>query len=455
MEKHGSESYFVLGEGLLTESVGGRERSLAAAVETQAPPFRFSRMGPIGIQRQLGEPNRRKIGNAMAAGGGGASPIPAGFTYLGQFVDHDLTFDKTKVMLGQNVTPAQLLQARSPSLDLDSLYGAGPTDPGSTRFYAADGIHLKMGNTRAAEGIAAKQGFDLPRGAGTTAAAKRKAIIPDPRNDENLAVAQDAPRLDPFSQPSRRQPPGLSAARPALRSSARDRHQALPVDAPHRLPAPHLHAWRRDRRLHQREKGVRGRGDPDRRSHDADRVLRGRLPTRALYDPDGLQLEQDLRRRLRHPRTALHVLGGQRKPRRGTPASKHLDRGLPPAVRLQGSRPGRPRRARGEVQPGHAHRHDTRTPAEDTPWLPRRRGQPRLPQPDQSEDGEAGHRTADGHIPEEQGRHADQAHEGTDPRRQQGRPSSTRSPSRSKSRSSTTHRFGSTSCGRPNSAAAS
>ncbi len=47
-----------------------------------------------------------------------------------------------------------------------------------------------MGKTVAAEGITAKDGFDLPRGAGTTAAAKRKAIIPDPRNDENLAVAQ-------------------------------------------------------------------------------------------------------------------------------------------------------------------------------------------------------------------------------------------------------------------------
>jgi Animal haem peroxidase len=190
VERHGSESYFVLGEGLLTESVGGRERTLAAAAEDQAPPFRFSRMGPSGFGRQLTEPNRRKIGNAMAAGGGGASQIPAGFTYLGQFVDHDLTFDKTKVMLGENVSPAQLLQARSPSLDLDSLYGAGPTDPGSAKFYAADGIHLKMGKTVAAEGIVAKAGFDLPRGAGATVAAKRKAIIPDPRNDENLAVAQ-------------------------------------------------------------------------------------------------------------------------------------------------------------------------------------------------------------------------------------------------------------------------
>jgi heme peroxidase len=190
VEKHGSESYFVLNEGLLGESIGGRDRTLALALEAQVPLFRFSRMGPNGIDRQLGEPNARKVGQAMAVGGGGPSQIPAGFTYLGQFVDHDLTFDKTNVMLGENVSPAQLLQARSPSLDLDSLYGAGPTDPASAKFYEADGVHLKMGKTAAAEGIGVKDGFDLPRGAGSTAAAKRKAIIPDPRNDENLAVAQ-------------------------------------------------------------------------------------------------------------------------------------------------------------------------------------------------------------------------------------------------------------------------
>lgn len=190
MERHGSESYFVLGEGLLTESVGGRARTLGASAEAATPAFRFSRLGPTGIGHQLGEPLRKKVGNAMAAGGGGASGIPAGFTYLGQFVDHDLTFDKTSVMLGENVSATQLLQARSPSLDLDSMYGAGPTDPGSARFYTADGLHLKMGKTAAAEGIPAKEGFDLPRGAGTTVRAKRRAIIPDPRNDENLAVAQ-------------------------------------------------------------------------------------------------------------------------------------------------------------------------------------------------------------------------------------------------------------------------
>jgi len=190
VEHHGSESYFVIGEGLLSETVGGRDATLAASLEEATPPFRFSRMGPSGIGRQLGEPNRRKIANAMAVSGGGLAQIPAGFTYLGQFVDHDLTFDKTNVMLGENVSPTQLLQARSPSLDLDSLYGAGPTDPASAKFYAADGIHLRRGSTVAADGIPAKTGFDLARGAGSTVKAKRKAIIPDPRNDENLAVAQ-------------------------------------------------------------------------------------------------------------------------------------------------------------------------------------------------------------------------------------------------------------------------
>jgi Animal haem peroxidase len=185
VEKHGSESFFVIGEGLLTESGGGRTLAVA-----DAAPFRFSRMGPRGRGRQLSEASRKKIGSAVAAGGGGAGQIPSGFTYLGQFTDHDLTFDRTNVMLGQNVSPPQLLQARSPSIDLDSLYGAGPTDPGSAKFYEADGIHLRMGKSKAADGFPAKDGFDLPRGAGNTNAQKRKAIIPDPRNDENLAVAQ-------------------------------------------------------------------------------------------------------------------------------------------------------------------------------------------------------------------------------------------------------------------------
>lgn len=189
MFKHGSESYDVLGEGLLAESAGGRERSLAPRVEAQAPAFRFSRMGPKGGGHQLSEAALKRLADAMTAGGG-VSSIPAGYTYVGQFADHDLTFDKSTVTFGDRIPPAQLLQNRSPSLDLDSLYGNGPGDPVSARFYEDDGVHMRMGKTEAVEGLPAKNGFDLPRGEGSSLKAKREAIISDPRNDENLAVAQ-------------------------------------------------------------------------------------------------------------------------------------------------------------------------------------------------------------------------------------------------------------------------
>ncbi len=202
--KHGSETFFIEGEGLLTTQVGGRtgdekdpvsesDTPTAAAPRAMAadaaPPFRFSRVGPKGTP--LGAAATRKLANAMVVGGGGAGNIPAGYTYLGQFVDHDLTMDRTDVMLGEDVSPAELLQGRSPSLDLDSLYGAGPGDAESAVFYEADGLHLRTGTTIPAENVGAKAGHDLPRaGTGAGAKAKRKALIPDPRNDENLIVAQ-------------------------------------------------------------------------------------------------------------------------------------------------------------------------------------------------------------------------------------------------------------------------
>jgi hypothetical protein len=187
MEQHGSESYYVLGEGLLTESGGGRPRPLSPEVEAKAPPFRFSRMGPSGAGHQVGEKTRQKLATAMTKAGGAtrASRIPSGFTYLGQFIDHDLTADRTNVTFDEDVSPARMLQGRSPVLDLDSLYGAGPSDPVSATFYS-DGLRLKMGNTVEP----AKSDHDLPRVGKGTAAARRKANIPELRNDENLAVAQ-------------------------------------------------------------------------------------------------------------------------------------------------------------------------------------------------------------------------------------------------------------------------
>jgi hypothetical protein len=189
---HGSESYFVEGEGILGVAGEGRTVRVASA-ETAAgvvPAFRFSRMGPNGRGHQLGDPNLRRIARAMTSGGGGFGSIPAGYTYLGQFVDHDFTFDKTEVSLGTNVSPGALKQARSPALDLDSLYGAGPGDPESAKFYS-DGLHLKVGDTAPFGGIPSHAGYDLPRVGGRGSKAKQKAAnIPDFRNDENLAVAQ-------------------------------------------------------------------------------------------------------------------------------------------------------------------------------------------------------------------------------------------------------------------------
>ena len=188
MERHGSESYYILGEGLVTESVGGRARTLAASVEAAVPPFRFTRLGPKSDP--VPDATLERAAAAMTTvDRRRESRIPAGYTYVGQFVDHDLTFDRTKVALGDRVRPAELVQARSPSLDLDSLYGAGPQDPVSDKFYE-DAFHLKMGRTIAVGPDEAKDGFDLPRRTSGSAENRRTALIPDSRNDENLAVAQ-------------------------------------------------------------------------------------------------------------------------------------------------------------------------------------------------------------------------------------------------------------------------
>src|SRR5438046_264631 len=54
-------------------------------------------------------------------------PIPAAFTYLGQFIDHDITFDPVS-SLQRLQDPDALTDFRTPRLDLDSLYGDGPNN---------------------------------------------------------------------------------------------------------------------------------------------------------------------------------------------------------------------------------------------------------------------------------------------------------------------------------------
>ncbi len=54
------------------------------------------------------------------------SDIEAGYTYVGQFIDHDITLDPRPDNFTGSVDPSTLVNARSPQLDLDSVYGRGP-----------------------------------------------------------------------------------------------------------------------------------------------------------------------------------------------------------------------------------------------------------------------------------------------------------------------------------------
>ncbi|WP_272478047.1 peroxidase family protein [Baekduia alba] len=105
--------------------------------------------------------------------------LPAGYTYFGQFVDHDITFDPVSSLQRQN-DPDALVDFRTPRFDLDNVYGRGPAD--QPFLYADDGIHLLLG---LADPAGSPQGGpDLPRNT------NGRAIIGDPRNDENLIVSQ-------------------------------------------------------------------------------------------------------------------------------------------------------------------------------------------------------------------------------------------------------------------------
>jgi Animal haem peroxidase len=104
--------------------------------------------------------------------------IPAGFTYLGQFIDHDITFDPTT-----KADRSPPVNFRTPRFDLDSLYGSGPlVEPFVYDWTESDpqppGVRLLVGR---GEG---KTTDDLPRNH------HGRALIGDPRNDENVIVAQ-------------------------------------------------------------------------------------------------------------------------------------------------------------------------------------------------------------------------------------------------------------------------
>lgn len=107
--------------------------------------------------------------------------IPAGYTYFGQFIDHDLTFDPNSSLQKQN-DPDALEDFRTPRFDLDSVYGRGPDD--QPYLYdngpGGDGFHFLLGR----EDNGKLRIGDLPRNV------DGRALLGDPRNDENVLVSQ-------------------------------------------------------------------------------------------------------------------------------------------------------------------------------------------------------------------------------------------------------------------------
>jgi Animal haem peroxidase len=111
--------------------------------------------------------------------------IAAGYTYLGQFIDHDLTFDPAS-SLQKNNDPEALVDFRTPRFDLDCIYGRGPDD--QPYLYRDDALHMLLG--RKVFGSAFDPNTrDVPRNTPESGEPAR-ALIGDPRNDENTIVSQ-------------------------------------------------------------------------------------------------------------------------------------------------------------------------------------------------------------------------------------------------------------------------
>ncbi|KPI41770.1 uncharacterized protein AB675_8997 [Cyphellophora attinorum] len=110
------------------------------------------------------------------------SAIPALYTYLGQFVDHDITFDPVTTFQC-HFDPDGLTDFRTPALDLDNLYGRGPSDqPYLYDFEGSKGTKFLLGEH--IKNKFDKKQRDLQRNA------QGRALIGDPRNDENSIISQ-------------------------------------------------------------------------------------------------------------------------------------------------------------------------------------------------------------------------------------------------------------------------
>ncbi|MBO0731820.1 MAG: twin-arginine translocation signal domain-containing protein, partial [Acidimicrobiaceae bacterium] len=121
-------------------------------------------------------------GNPTATNAYGTNPdnptMTAGSTFVGQFIDHDISLDQTS-QFGVPQNPLTSPDTRTPALDLDSVFGGGPTQRPDLYVSNSDGSvgpKLKIGSGGVHETIPFIQN---PDGSITQ-------LLGDPRNDEQL-----------------------------------------------------------------------------------------------------------------------------------------------------------------------------------------------------------------------------------------------------------------------------
>ncbi len=147
------------------------------------------------------------------------SGIPALYTYFGQFIDHDITFDPMTTLI-KHSDPDAITDFRTPALDLDNVYGRGPAD--QPYMYDPTGVKFLLGD-KLDNGA-----LDLPRNTATPGAgahrrpAQRRKQHRLPVAVLDVACAQSGCGRAPIAQLSR------TAAHCSL---------ALPVGGGPRLPA--------------------------------------------------------------------------------------------------------------------------------------------------------------------------------------------------------------------------
>ena len=168
-------------------------RGLDAAGRDRSFQGRFGRMFPdlepaiYGQNEGQENDNLTTLANAMISSfdppkdgpDDEESGIPALYTYFGQFIDHDLTFDPDGSFQKQK-DPDATMDFRTAAFDLDNVYGRGPGD--QPYLYDTDGKSFLLGGPLTQGNPPGAR--DLQRnGSG-------RAMIGDPRNDENAIVSQ-------------------------------------------------------------------------------------------------------------------------------------------------------------------------------------------------------------------------------------------------------------------------